>query len=164
MAVQLIDVALLPGEYFVGGAQHRIRTLLGSCVAMTLWHPQLRIGAMSHFLLPRRDPSRPGAPDGRYGEEVLALMLAQLRRRGVDARQCQAKVFGGGAMFPQIEPHGGAGIGHQNAQAALHMLERHDIDVVSQSVLGVGHRQIVFYVRSGDIWVRRQLPRHGEHA
>ena len=54
-----IDVFLMPGEHFVGDARHRIRTLLGSCVSITLWHPQRRVGAMSHFLLTVGDNGEP---------------------------------------------------------------------------------------------------------
>lgn len=52
------EVYLLPGEYFVGDARYRIRTVLGSCVSITLWHRRLRIGAMSHFLLSEREAGR----------------------------------------------------------------------------------------------------------
>ncbi len=41
----LIDVFLQPGEHFVGDADCRIRTLLGSCVSITLWHATRRLGA-----------------------------------------------------------------------------------------------------------------------
>ena len=41
----LIDIFLQPGEYFVGDADYQIRTMLGSCVSMTLWHPCKRVGA-----------------------------------------------------------------------------------------------------------------------
>ena len=77
------DRVLRPGEYAVGEAPLRMRTLLGSCVSITLWHPVRRIGAMSHFLLAARSPSHQGVPDARYGEEALALMLRQLNKRGI---------------------------------------------------------------------------------
>jgi chemotaxis protein CheD len=48
------ELFLHPGEYAFGDAQTRIRTLLGSCVAITFWHPVLKTGAMCHYLLPAR--------------------------------------------------------------------------------------------------------------
>src|SRR4051812_8833059 len=95
-----VDVLLQPGEYFVGDARHRIRTVLGSCVSMTLWCPVLRIGAMSHFLLADRGGRSPEVLDARYGDEALLLMLRELQLRRVAAQQCEAKIFGGGDMFP----------------------------------------------------------------
>ena len=46
------DVFLLPGEFHFGDQDDRIITLLGSCVAITLWHPEKRIGGMCHYMLP----------------------------------------------------------------------------------------------------------------
>ena len=49
------EVFLQPGEFHFGHARTRIKTILGSCVAITMWHPILRIGGMCHYLLPARD-------------------------------------------------------------------------------------------------------------
>ena len=151
------EVYLLPGEYFVGDARYRIRTVLGSCVSITLWHPRLRIGAMSHFLLSEREPgAEPGAElSGRYGKDAMALMVAQLRERGVRERECEAKVFGGGTMFPEIGANQQQGIGHRNGIAAEKLLAEYGIPVVSESLFGTGHRHILFDVATGDVWVRQ---------
>ena len=48
----------LPGHYLKPGEMHLameptvISTLLGSCVSVTMFHPQRRIGAICHGLLP----------------------------------------------------------------------------------------------------------------
>ena len=47
-------LSLMPGELWSGRGAASVRTLLGSCVALTLWHPRLRVGGMCHYLLPRR--------------------------------------------------------------------------------------------------------------
>ena len=153
------EVYLLPGEYFVGDARYRIRTVLGSCVSITLWHRRLRIGAMSHFLLSERETTGEGEPSaelsGRYGKDAMELMVAQLRERGVAARECEAKVFGGGTMFPLIEAGRQQGIGHRNGVAAEKLLAQYGIPVVSESLFGTGHRHILFDVATGDVWVRQ---------
>ncbi|MFP5393529.1 MAG: chemotaxis protein CheD, partial [Gammaproteobacteria bacterium] len=129
-AGEAIDIFLQPGEYFAGDRGFRVRTLLGSCVSITLWHPRLRVGAMSHFLL----PARPGGarPDGRYGDDALLLMLNELRAHGVAARDCEAKVFGGGDMFP-ARLREGPSIGQRNGAAARALLAASGIAVVSDS-------------------------------
>ena len=48
------EIYLQPGEYFWGGENNRVKTLLGSCIAICIWHPVLKIGGMSHCLLPSR--------------------------------------------------------------------------------------------------------------
>lgn len=150
-----LDVFLLPGAYFVGDHRHRIRTLLGSCVSITLWHPGLRVGAMSHFLLSCRQRTEPQdcmSLDPRYGEEAMALMLEGLREQGVPYRQCQAKIFGGAEMFPQVKGAASQGVGRKNGESARRLLEAHHICVQSESLFGQGHRRIFFDVANGDVW------------
>lgn len=153
-----IDVFLQPGEYFVGDDHYRIRTLLGSCVSITLWHPGLRIGAMSHFLLARR-PSRPAFElDGRYGDEAMCLMLRKLERAGVAPAECHGKIFGGGDMFPRQVRSTGINVGQRNGETARDLLHAHGISIVSESLFGVGHRQIIFDIGSGNVWSRQVTP------
>lgn len=150
-----------PGQYAVGDRHCRFRTLLGSCVSITLWHPGRRIGAMSHFLLPYR-ASRPGgapdAPDPRYGDEALILMLDGLGARGVRAQECEAKIFGGGIMFPDVDAPKHSGIGRRNGEAARQMLDAVGIPIRSESLFGQGYRTVVFDVDSGCVWARQFHP------
>jgi chemotaxis protein CheD len=161
-----IDVFLRPGDHFVGDASHRLRTLLGSCVSVTLWCERSRIGAMSHFLLASRGMGDVDAAvgldlqqlDGRYGDEALRLMLHELARRGVEASRCQAKIFGGGNMFPAHTGGMAPAIGRRNGEAARELLQSRGIEIVSESLFGDGHRQIVFDIDSGDVWARQRAP------
>jgi chemotaxis protein CheD len=155
----VVEVFLQPGDYFVGDAHYRLRTLLGSCVSIVLWHAGLRVGAMSHFLLAHRPRRRRSSPDGRYGEEAMVLMLHELTRLGVPPAECQGKIFGGGEMFPHQSYSENAQVGKRNGETARELLAAHDIPIVSESLFGVGHRQIIFDIDSGDVWVRQvKLP------
>ena len=156
----LIDIFLQPGEYFVGDADYQIRTMLGSCVSMTLWHPCKRVGAMSHFLLPTHGLTDTAVRplDARYGDEALALMLSELEQLGVAPQQCQGKIFGGGNMFPKHSRSGAMHIGRRNGEAARALLQAHGIPIISESLFGVGHRQIIFDVSTGDVWSHQVRP------
>ena len=165
-----IDRFLKPGEQAVGDARHRLRTLLGSCVSITLWQPRRRVGAMSHFLLPRHQrPSVPGrrdALDARYGEEALALMVQGLAHHGIDARHCVARLFGGGDMFPdqprppRAVPTGD--VGRRNGEAARALLQQLGVPIASENLFGPGHRRIAFDIATGE--VRSHQVRPGEAA
>jgi len=155
----LIDIFLQPGELFVADAGFQIRTILGSCVSITLWHPETSIGGMSHFLLPTRGKKvKHEDMDGRYGDEALAMMMADLRARGVEPTECQAKIFGGGNMFPGMSHASGIKVGQRNGVAARAMLQAQGIAVVTESLFGIGHRQIIFDVSRGDVWARQVKP------
>ncbi len=69
----IISRFLNPGEFFFCESNCQIHTLLGSCIAITLWHPILKIGGMCHFVLPgRRSPAGVLRADsklkGRYSD------------------------------------------------------------------------------------------------
>lgn len=160
----LLDIFLQPGELFVADAGFQIRTILGSCVSITLWHPLARVGGLSHFLLPTRGGAAlPHELDGRYGDEALALMFKDLKAAGVNPGQCEAKIFGGGNMFPGNQHARGRhaialAVGKRNGEAARELLRLHNIAVVSESLFGIGHRQIIFDVRNGDVWSKQVRP------
>ena len=159
-----IEIFLDPGEYFVGDDSFVVRTLLGSCVSITLWHPRKRFGAMSHFLLATRPATEIARPerrqhasslDGKYADEVLVLMLRELREAGIAPEQCQAKIFGGGNMFPARRQEDMLNIGKRNGETARMLLRSHGIPIVSEDLYGNGHREIVFNVKNGDVWARQ---------
>ncbi|EYC51868.1 chemotaxis protein CheD [Hylemonella gracilis str. Niagara R] len=145
-------VFLLPGDFHVGDEHFHIRTLLGSCVSITLWHPRTRIGAMSHFMLSGRSGEK--RLNGRYGEDSLELLMAGLELKGVHAQECEAKVFGGGAMFTTDGSIKLKDIGRCNGLAARAMLQARHIPVVSESLFGTGYRKIMFDIKTGDVWMR----------
>jgi chemotaxis protein CheD len=155
----LIEIFLQPGDLFVANADYQIRTILGSCVSITLWHPIARMGGMSHFLLPTRGAEPKGQNlDGRYGDEALQQMINELKQAGIAPGGCQAKIFGGGNMFPDHCHAGAINVGQRNGEAARAMLSKHGIPVVSESLFGVGHRQIIFDVSKGDVWANQVRP------
>ena len=85
-------------------------------------------------------------------------MINELKRSGVQPVQCQAKIFGGGNMFPDHCHAGAINVGQRNGEAARAMLTQHGIPIMSESLFGVGHRQIIFNVSNGDVWANQVRP------
>lgn len=149
---------LQPGDVGAGDDGFMFRTLLGSCVSVTLWSPLRRVGAMSHFLLPSRGVRAPRHLDGRYADESLLLMFRKLRQLGADPRECQAKVFGGARMFGGEPQPDAMSIGFRNGSAARALLQAYRLPVQSEDLFGAGHRMVIFDVRNGDVWTRQVQP------
>jgi chemotaxis protein CheD len=150
----VVEIVLRAGDFeFVEGAL-RLRTSLGSCVAITVWHPERRIGGMCHFVLPTRGADRAGQPvDGRYADEVMDLFVAGAERCGTRLEEYRAKVFGGGEQFGH-GTGGGLGVPARNVDAALRLLGEHHVVVAARSVGGCGTREIAFDVPTGVVWHR----------
>ena len=153
----VLEVFLAPGDFYFGEDRTRIRTLLGSCVAIALWHPRLRIGGMCHYMLPCRPRAAAGQPlDGRYGTEAMELFLCELRRSRTAPPEYHAKLFGGGRMFAHDRSAGGqAGISQRNMEAGQELLARHGFLLHAHDMGGEGHRNVILDLWSGDVWLKR---------
>lgn len=149
----LIDIFLQPGEFYFGDADTRIRTLLGSCVAITMWHPQKKIGGMCHYMLPFRKKDAAHELDGKYAEDAMALFMQEIRASRTQPGDYQIKMFGGGNQFPA---HGKQvfTIPDRNIDVGRQLLEKYGFQIKTEHLGGVGHRNVMFDVWSGDVWVR----------
>src|SRR5690242_11650075 len=118
------DVVLNPGDFHFTSGAARIRTLLGSCVSITIWHPALRIGGMCHYMLPTRrlrDTTHSGH-DGRYADEAVQLFLREVRRHGTHPAEYEVKMFGGGSQFRQEPAASAIDIPGENIAVGLRLL------------------------------------------
>ena len=146
------NVVLSAGDFYFGGGQTRISTLLGSCVSITLWHPRRRIGGMCHYMMAERN-RLPEAPlDGRYATEAFALFLHSVDEAGTRPSEYQAKLFGGANMFKNSKT-GGMEIGARNVEYAHRLLASQHIALIAEHVAGSGRRKLYFDLWSGHVWL-----------
>lgn len=149
-----VEVFLGPGDFHFCDGPTRLRTVLGSCVAMTFWHPRIKTGAMSHCMLPAR-VRRDGPLDGRYIDEAFELFQQRVRQLGGREGEYQLKLFGGGEMFPgQRHDLPGSNVARCNIGAARDHAARLQMQPTAVDLGGVGHRNIFFDTWSGNVWVR----------
>lgn len=129
-----------------------MRTLLGSCVAITLWHTASRMGGMCHCLLPEM-PSRGDNRDTLYVEGAVKLFRKHLLDIGAYPQDCVVKLFGGGNMFPQ---RGSAGfdVGLRNVETARLLLQEAGFALSGEHVGGNSYRIVILDIASGDTWLR----------
>ncbi len=140
-----------PGGWAVE-TERPIATLLGSCVAVCLYDPKLRLGGMNHFLLPSK---RVGAGDdtdvvlaGDYAMEVLVnAMLA----KGAHKNRLVAKAFGGGNIVSSIR----MAIGDRNAEFATEWLAREGIPLTGSDFGGPWSRKVLCVPNTGEAFCRR---------
>lgn len=151
----VLDVFLKPGELYFGDHETRVRTLLGSCVAITLWHPMFRIGGMCHYLLPNDSQNnRDSNLDGRYADNVMQLFMREIRNAGTHPSEYQVKMFGGGNQFTHYAPQNDQNIPERNIQSGKDLLLRHGFNLTSHHLGGNGHRNVILDMWSGSVWVQ----------
>lgn len=149
-----IEITLQPGEFYFGDASTRIRTLLGSCVSITMWHPSRLIGGMCHYMTPsRHKPSK--QLDGRYADEAMTLFLHAAARHRTRPEEYQVKLFGGGNMFPGVlNNQGNADVAQRNVATAQTLITHHHMHLAAQDTGLSGHRVVIFDIWNGHVWVQ----------
>ncbi len=143
------EIFLNPGEIGCGFKNEVFGTLLGSCVAITLWHPKRRFGSICHFVLPSVPDFR--MDDGKYGTSAFAQQKNDLIRHGVNLRECVAKIFGGGQMFSNS---GAQDIGLRNITMARQLVSEAGLTIAAENVGNEGYRRLYFDVETGEVWVK----------
>ena len=136
---------LLPGDWVVGSLGDQFRTLLGSCISVILTDPRRTVGAMCHIV--HVGPAPVDDPDNTaYALPALEAMFAGLQRMGINPRMCEAYLYGGGNMFPELfrTRH----VGTSNADWVRSFLQHQGIPIRDEQVGGCGYRKISWAVGS----------------
>ena len=145
---------LLPGQWYVGQKGELVRTLLGSCVSITLWHPVRKIGGMCHFLLPERLRASSAVLDGRYGDEAVDLLVREIQKTGVKPEEIDAQLYGGADTMPE-EANVMVNVGERNVEKAWGLIDQHRFQLMSVDVGGTDPRSISLDLITGAVALRR---------
>ena len=164
----IVEIFLQPGDYYFGDRDTRIRTVLGSCVSITAWHPKRLIGGMCHYMLPTRKRGASDALDGRYADEAMAMFLRDITAAGTRSGEYEVKLFGGGNMFPNANEQRTdckdklcnpiettcRRVSCRNERTALVLANHYGLKIQASNLGGDGHRQIFFDIWTGHVWVK----------
>ncbi|WP_087866427.1 chemoreceptor glutamine deamidase CheD [Comamonas thiooxydans] len=153
---QLNSAKVLPGEYFVSRDEMAIVTVLGSCIAACLWDRFMRIGGMNHFMLPDGDSSD---VSGRYGSYAMELLINEMLKLGARRESMQAKIFGGAQVMANFTT---MNVGERNTSFVTEYLQTERIPIVSEDVLDIYPRKVVFFPSTGKAMVKRLAHAHPE--
>jgi len=151
MVQQPLVHTLHPGDVACAERGEQLETLLGSCVAVILTDPRRTVGAMCH-IVHAHDPSQRTPPSNAHGPFALGSMERLLIARGIQPGLCEAYVFGGGNMFPDL--YRGIHIGAANADWVLRALAERGVRVLRDDLGGRFYRQVRWTVGEDEPQVR----------
>jgi chemotaxis protein CheD len=148
-SVQLpVEIAVGMGQAVFAAEPSRLTTILGSCVAVTLYSVRRRLGMLSHIVLPK---SRNAAENpAKYADTAIPHMLSTFQCEGIRPKDLTAKIVGGACMFGNGQI---SRIGECNVQAAVLALENVGICIAGRDAGGNCGRRISFDLATGVITV-----------
>ena len=141
------QIYLFPGLMAYSEQPAQITTILGSCVGVALYDPQLKSGGLNHYLLASHPKDE--KPTTRYGSCAIPELIHAMERCGARRELLKAKVYGGANVLSAV--YFGNAIGQSNVEMALRILEEYSIPVIEQNVGGKRGRKIMLTTDSFDV-------------
>lgn len=129
---------------------------LGSCVGVTLYDKEKKIGALAHIMLPSISSlAQENISENmkfRYAEYALPYMLNKMFFMGSERKNIVAKIIGGASMFRRKSST--LNIGEKNVEAVRTFLKNNFIKVQAEEVGGDMGRTIFFNLNNGVVVMR----------
>lgn len=141
---------LHPGNLFAHRDPHVVTTILGSCIAVCLWDPVLKIGGINHYMLPLWNGE--GLPVPRFGNVAIKKLIEKMEMFGSNKKHLKAKVFGGSAIHETAS--GLLNVGERNIIIANDTLAEERIPVVSSDTGGSRGRRLLYFTGTGSVKMR----------
>ncbi|MDF1553633.1 MAG: chemotaxis protein CheD [Deferrisomatales bacterium] len=147
-------VFLRPGEVMFAEKPAHVITVLGSCVAVVMYSPRLRVGGMCHAVLPWALSAGDDAGHPQFVEGAVDRLLDGLRFLGALTSELVIKAFGGaeGLSGP---PGGRPGVGGRNVEVLRGILVRRGVRLSASDLGGNAGRKLHFLSDTGVVYLKR---------
>jgi len=153
----LQQVHLRPGELLVTRQPQLVVTVLGSCVAVTMFEPITGLAAICHAMLAAPPPAAGAVLRSfRYMNHALPSMIDSFRRAGVAPERVEVKLFGGASV---LRVGGGPCVGAANLAAARRLLRESRFGIRAENTGGGRGCKILFNTATGEV-LHRHLTRN----
>ena len=146
-------INLMPGEYYFGNGVASLKTLLGSCVAVILWHPQQKVGGMCHIVLPDGEFTGDDC-NPRYAECAIGKFVHDIKTNGMHPSEFRVGVYGGGRMFSHKTGIREDDVGARNIACAYKLVIDAGFCITDQDVLENKYRHVFLDLKSGETTVK----------
>jgi chemotaxis protein CheD len=130
---------------------------LGSCVAVCMYDPHIRAGAILHALLPTNlyhTVNSQSTLTTKYVDQGIPLLLEVLLSLGSERNQLLTYLCGGAKLIKIPEYQHTLNVGRRNVEMAYTVLQQQGLDIQAQVVGGERGRTIKLYVADGRITVK----------
>ena len=159
--LELPTYFLKPAELCFVREPSLIRTVLGSCVTVTMLCRRLGAAAACHPVLPvcrEASSCRPGScrQKNKYVECVVPEMIRRFQELGVRLDELEVKLFGGANMFSRNgKQREILHVGNMNVSMARQKIAELELELKSFDVGGIQGRKLYFETGSGEVWVKK---------
>jgi chemotaxis protein CheD len=139
------------GQLMTVAKPARLCSVVGSCIAVCIYHPRFQVGAMAHVVLP--DAVGHVGSEGKFADSAVPALLREMTRLTDMRAGFVAKLAGGANMFAATGP---LQIGALNIAAVKKFLAEAQVRVLAESLGGTQGRRIEFDPADGSLSIEIQ--------
>lgn len=122
---------------------------LGSCIGISLYDPQAKVGGLLHIMLPDSTQSRANENKAKFADSGIPVMLDEVLRLGASKSRLVAKIAGGAQMFAFANATDIMRVGQRNAAASKEILQGLGIPIVGEDTGGSYGRTVQIDLSTG---------------
>jgi chemotaxis protein CheD len=131
---------------------------LGSCIGVTIWDPQTRVGGMIHYMLPDSalSPEKAKVKPAMFANSGVPALFRAAFELGAAKKRLVVKVAGGASL---LDDNGTFNIGKRNYVMLRKLFWKNNVLIESEDVGGSISRTLRLYVNNGRVTIKN---RNGE--
>ncbi len=128
------------GDIAFAKSPKKIQTVLGSCVAVVFYDPEVKLGGMTHIMIPETSVNF----DTRGAKQAVENLMNRMISNGAAKSRLVCEIYGGSNLFDsEIE------VGKKNVEKAKKVLKDLEIRISKEDTGGKLSRQICLDTSTG---------------
>ena len=139
------------GEVIITYKSSIIRTVLGSCVSVTMFVPATKLAMISHSIYSGEGDTG----NLHYTINSIQRMDREINRNSISKRDVIVKLFGGGLQLISSESRETKDVQSDNVKCAIDELKRLGYHISTGNVGGYYSREVRFHTENGDVFLKR---------
>ena len=134
---------------------------LGSCMGVTVWDPEARVGGMLHYMLPDSSisPDKARANPAMFADTGLPCLFRTAYELGASKKRLIVKVAGGSSL---LDDHGTFNIGKRNYVVLRKVFWKNGILIDAEHVGGSISRTMRLDISTGRVSIKNHRSREVE--
>ncbi|HVN95005.1 MAG TPA: chemotaxis protein CheD [Syntrophorhabdaceae bacterium] len=157
-----MNIYLKPGEIYISDKPVIVSTILGSCIALTIFNKRLKVGGICHAQLPT-NPSSDVENTFRYVDSSIFYMIRKFEMMGITKDEMVVKLMGGADVLDPARANRST-VGQKNVETALNVIKSHQLILAASHVGGELGRKIHFDTDTGEVLLKRINRTPGEEV
>lgn len=126
---------------------------LGSCIGVTIWDPEVRVGGMIHYMLPEStlSPEKAKARPAMFADTGIPLLFRSVYKLGAIKKRVIVKVAGGSQL---LDDNGTFAIGKRNYVMLRKIFWKNGVLIDNEHVGGSISRTLRLNIETGRVTIK----------